>query len=828
MQNYGLVKSLDELKKLLDHLNQAVERGAWLGFDIETGYSGPDRKKGALDVAWKAQFVSGFSISPHAGMARYVAVAHDVGPNLPEEVVWELMKPLLETAPIVCHNAKYEKMNLLILDKKSRGPRIDLNVQCDTMLASYVLSEWPRNGLKDLVEWNFGHKMSLITDLFPSLTAKQLDCLRFNVLELTPDVVSYACEDAAWTLALREKIDHRARADRRFMHQLEHSIMQVMTDVETYGIQVDFDSMKQAFLQAPGYVARMEKAVKDGFSELLGGADLSGLNLGSAQQLGKIFYEPPPAGLGLAPVKSSEKTGKPSTDAIALERLSRDIPPIKKLLEVREVNNLTRRLDKWLHEQGDFSHDYRVHASYGQTIVPTGRFAANEPAIQQCPKDWRWTVEEPGFNIWQDDTSEWDEWCSSRENGKDFWAGNFRDFIVAKPDFYLLTFDYSQIELRTLAGMSQEPALLKVFAEGGDVHTLTAAKMLGKPVEQVSKKDRAVGKTMNFALIYGMGAKSLADRLALPLQRARELYDEYFAQFPSVAMWMQRTKETGKQQGYVETYFERKMTVWELQSDNRAIYAKAERVMGNYPIQGTGSGDIPKIAMVRAAQVLKAKGWWMSACTMVMNQHDSLSFEVSNDLDPEQVRALLEPAVVFDIPRFPQIVVDWELGQRWGSSTPWKENKAPTWEDGQWKLVEVLPSTRSGPDGSGGRAEEPPSALPSGKALVPRHGLAEELASEPTAAHHEPASASSPCTLIVELPEQPVDSAVERFLDMLEACPGLNRVFLRTPGGEIELWDGTGIGMADQSRISLIFPGVKLAIPSEEIDPGSLADDLVL
>lgn len=824
MQNYGLIKSLDELKSLLDHLEQAVSAGARIGFDIETGYSGAlDRKKGSLDVAWEEQFISGFSISSHPGMARYVPVAHDTGNNLEEEKAWELVKPFLESAPIVAHNAKYETMNLMALDRKGRGPSIALNVECDTMLSAYVLSEWPRTGLKDLVEWVFGHKMAHITDLFPNLTAKQMDALRFNVLELSPEVVSYACEDAAWCLALQQKIDARAREERAFMHGLEHKIMSVMADVEDYGVQVDFSAMQRAALQAPAFVARMEKAVKDGFSEMLGGQDLSGLNLGSAAQLGKLFYEPAPAGLGLPPVKLSAKTQKPSTDAIALERLSREIKPIKKLLELREVNNLVRRLDKWLHEQGDFSSDGRVHASYGQTIVPTGRFAANEPAIQQCPKDWRWTIEETDFNIWDDDQTQWKDWTLARDNGKDFWAGNFRDFIVARDGFYLLTYDYSQIELRTLAGMSREPSLVKAFAEGQDVHTLTAAKMLGKTPSEVSKKDRAIGKTMNFALIYGMGPKSLADRLALSPTRARELYDEYFSQFPAVAMWMQRTKETGKRQGYVETYFKRKMTVWELQSDNRAIYAKAERVMGNYPIQGTGSGDIPKIAMVRAAAKLRYLGWWKSKCTIVMNQHDSLTFEVSNELDPCEVRAVLEAAVVFEVPNFPTIVSDWELGQKWGSSSPWKDDKVPVWSEGQWQL-ETRPLSTGSMEPVPAMAEGAEEVLPSTSGVEDGFNVAEELEADLTSPEPEPSSR----TIIVELEEFPTEEALDKLLDLLESRPGHNRIVLCTSSEEINLWDGTSVDIDDYRQIALALPGARCRVPAEEVNSEVLVGDLSL
>lgn len=798
-QNYGLVRSMDELKALIDYLYKVHEAGNPIGFDTEGGYLGLDRPKGSLDISWPQQFVCGFSLSGHPNMARYVPVAHDVGgANLPEGRVWEAVKPLLEEAQVVAHNAKFEIKNLQTLAAKGRGPNIRLNIKADTMLLAYVLSEWQRVGQKDLVEEIFGHKQKHIQELFPNLTAKQLTCLRFNVLELNQDVVEYACEDAAWCLALYHRLKDKAQTERSFMTALEHQIMDLMADVELYGVYVDWEGLQSAANQAPGFVQRMEKAVRNGLSQLVG-RDLSGLNLGSATQLRDVLYEEAPIGMGLRASRTSDKTGKPSTDAIALEKLSREILPVKKLLELREVNNLFRRLEKWLKEYGAYSEDCRVHASYGQTIVPTGRFAANEPAIQQCPKEWRWASTILDFEVWKDEDS-WQQLMDTDRNGQGYWNGNFRDFIIAAPGSYLLTYDYSQIELRVLAGVSQEPALLNAFNTGLDVHTLTAAKMLGKRVEEINSKDRAVGKTMNFALIYGMGPKSLSDRLALTQDRAHELYDEYFAQFPAVSMWIERTKNEGKNRGYVETVFGRKMTAWELQSANRAIYAKGLRVLGNYPIQG-GAADYMKIAMVRVSKKLKELGWWGTKCTIVMNQHDSLSFEVSNDLNPAEVRAVIESCVVFAIPNFPRIVADWELGQRWGSSTKWENGMQPEWNGEFWSLL----AAEVGVD------ESRVSAVPA-KETVPSRSLGAVL----------------PSCLIIEMANLPTADQLDALLEFFISRPGPNKVLLRTSKKEIDLWDGTSVGLSDHSKISLLVPGAVCRLPADEIDVSALTDDLSL
>lgn len=800
-QNYGLIRSLDEFKALVDYLYKIAEKGGVVSFDTEGGYLGPDRPKGSLDVTWSRQFTCGFSLSGNPGMARYTAVAHDDPEwNLPEEQVWEIARPLLETVPVVAHNAKFEIKNLALLDKKGRGPRIDLNIVADTMLIPYVLSEWQRVGQKDLVREVFNHEQTAIKSLFPQLTAKAEKTLRFNTLSLSQEVIEYACEDAAWCLALYHALADKAKLERGFMFNLEHQIMRLMADVEIYGAYVDWAGLTEAQQQAAAFVERMEKSVRQGLTDMVG-RDLSDLNLGSSAQLRDVLYEPPPIGLGLAASRFSDKTGIASTDAIALEKLSRQIPPIKKLLELREVNNLSRRIGKWINEQGTFAEDGRVHASYGQTIVPTGRFAANEPAIQQCPKEWRWVSDYTDFNVWEkEDQDKWQSVVDNGVNGLDYWNGNFRDFIMAAPGFYFLTYDYSQIELRVLAGMTQEPALLRAFNEGIDVHAVTASKMLGKPIDEVSSKDRAIGKTMNFALIYGMGPKSLSDRLALSQEKATELYEEYFAQFPSVSSWMERTKSIGKSQGYVETYFGRKMTAWELQSQSRAMYAKGLRVLGNYPIQG-GAADYMKIAMVRVRERLVKEGWWGSKCTIIMNQHDSLTFEVSNDLNPVDVRALIEPAVVFDVPVFPKIVADWELGQRWGSSTPWKAGLAPEWDGQKWSLSQVPTET-----------EEPaqPPAVPM------------------------PLMSSPQSTLIIEA-EWLTHGQLDDLMNLCGEKLGTNKVVFRTSGKkfaggatEIEIWDGTGLSLADQGTISVIIPNAVCKMPGEEVDPVDVVGSLEL
>lgn len=826
-KNYGLVSSLDVLEQLARRL---LEQGEPIGFDIETGYSGPDRKKGSLDMMWAEQFIVGFSITNSPSWARYIPLNHDSGGNLPEIEVWEIMKPVLETLPTIAHHLKFEQKNLKTLKWKGRGPDIDIPKGRDSMLAAYVLSEWQGFGLKDLVLNVFGHEMMKIESLFEGYTASQMDCLRFNTLELDPEVVAYACEDAAWALALDYEIQPRAIKERNQMYVIEHQISDLMKEVELHGQAVAWDELQEEYKQAQPFRDKMEKAVKASLSRLAM-RDVSEINLASSQQLKQLLYRD----LGYTTTRLTnagkkvenaewEPWKKMSSDAIALEALSKDIPAVKKLLEMREVDVLLRRFKKWLAEY-NFGVDGRVHPSFSQVVVGSGRFSASDPAVQQLPKKWGWSTHE---NVTMH-TPAWTEMLDSAEHYSDYWTGNFRDYIWASEGTYFIGFDYSQIELRILAGVSQEPALLHAFENGEDVHRLTAARMLGVALEQLTDEQRAVGKTMNFALMYQMGVQSLAERLAISLDRAQELYEAYFAQFSCVSTWMQRALEVGKANGFAETPFGRKYTVWELQHPAKSIRAKGERVLINAPIQG-GAADYMKMAMLRSWKALKAKGLWGSdKAMMVHNLHDALVFEVDNSIHPEEMREILQDAVVFPVPGFPKIVADWELGWRHGSCTPWKPEKGDTVElvDGRWRVVKA--------------GEKPTQPV---LTLVPEPVSEEDLPEtmfrtkdfdtdteeELTPVKLKPLEDTfeDPIEVEVLLSVMPTTEQAMKFIELTKSRPGENTIVMLTPEGEIRVPFGSSLDVADKALISLALGGATVRRAAGSVDMSALAKGLQL
>lgn len=813
-KNYGLVKSLDQLRLLADAL---MEQGDVIGFDVETGYSGPDRIKGALDMMWSEQFISGFSITNNPSWARYVPVAHDNGPNLPEQEVWEIMKPVLETLPVVAHHLKFEQRNLMTLDWKGRGPSIDISHGRDTMLMAYILSEWRTFGLKDLVFEVFGHTMVKIQDLFEKFTENQEKCLRFNTLDLTSEVVAYGCEDAAWTLALDETLNERAKTERPQMYAIEHGISELMKEVEQHGMAVAWEELESEYSNALPFREHMERAVKTSLSDLAL-RDVSEINLGSSKQMKELLYRD----LGYTTTRLTdsgrkaenddwEPWKKMSTDAVAMEGLSKDVPAIKKMLEMREVEVALRRFKKWLTEN-HYGVDNRIHASFKQTRVGTGRFSAADPAVQQLPKKWRFTTH-MGANV--SNPAEWQELQDSGQHYVDFWTGNFRDYIIAPQGTYFLGYDYSQIELRVLAGVSQEPALLQAFEDGIDVHTLTAARMLGIPIETVTEEQRAVGKTQNFALMYQMGVQSLAERLAIPIQRAQELYDAYFAQFNSVGSWMTRAVEVGRANGFAETPFGRKYTVWELQHPAKSVRAKGDRVLINAPIQG-GAADYMKIAMLRAQKALKAKGWWGPGKVMLVhNLHDALLFEVDMSIDPVELRELLQEAVVFPVPGFPKIVADWELGYRHGSCKRWKDEDVELIND-RWEIVKA-----------GEKPAQPVltvvPALPD-EDMTPEEFDAAMDAGEPVEVEVAfDRNREDPIEVEILVREMPTPEQVRAFLELIGQHPGENTLVLLTPEGEVRVPVGSRLLPADQGLISMALGGASVRLSRESVDVSALA-----
>lgn len=741
-KNYGVITSLDELEDHIQRIGEDV-----YAFDIETGYHGPPREK--FSVRPETAIIAGFSFTNSSHWARYVPLAHDGAENLDNHTVAELLWPWFSAGKGVAHHAKFEKRHLAgyfrrhLWDHSRYGPGVRATdgyfpVYSDTLAESYVLADYPKHGLKYLVREHFNHDMTELWELFPDLPKNKRGALRFNVLELSPPTIEYACEDSLWTLQLHRENYQRARTERSLIYQLEMECIQVVCEMEDFGIQYDWEFLRAAAQRAQEFQLKLDVEIQAELSAMVG-APLH-INLGSPKQLQEVLFKQ----LGM---KTSHYTAgtrnKPaaervmSTDAIALKELAAKHPAVKKILHYKEIKTLINNFLVKYERDFNYAQDGRVHPEHLQMFVITGRFALADPNYQNTPKKYHYEL----------------------ASGETFDL-NFRDAIVAPPEHYILGFDYEQAELRGIAGEAQETALVEAFANGIDPHVMTASLMLGIPVESVSDDQRQLGKTLNFAVDYGMKVQSLAERLAIPVEEAQPLFDHFHAAYPNISKWADEQIAFGKTNGYVLSHFGRHCPIWEFGATERWIYNKGERACINYPIQSSATGDVPKAAMVRARKAL-IKAGMADRVHLVMNIHDALNFYVHKSLTPQQVIDVLEPAVIFPINGWPQMAADWYVGATWGSVRHLKKDAA-----GVWRVVDAQK-----------KAEEP--EVPDDESDSLPDTASDTVSDEPDDA------APQPARVVIELHQMPDHATWQRFLALIDSVPGPNIVELRTPSGTI-------------------------------------------
>lgn len=802
MPSFAALSSVDDLAKLVDKL---IAEDRPFAFDIETGYEGADSEGASLHP--EQGFVVGFSFTNDTRWARYVPLAHDVGANLdPYECAPHLWR-LLQTGLGVAHNIKFEERHLATFFRKYLDPALLTEdgyfpFRSDTMIEAYMLSRWPSVGLKSLTKEIYNYDQAELKSLYPGkLTKKQEKCMRFNVLELTPVVIGYACDDSVTCLMLHlEHFDQVMNSELKFLFGVELKILPILCRMEDYGLRYDWEGMRARAADVKSFSEEMRREIMADLSARLGRS--VDINLGSPKQLSDMLF----GELGMKTTrmtKGSKNTDTPkmSTDAVALEGLAKKDPLVKKIVQWREVNKLLGSyLDKY---ERDFLYadDARAHPNHMQASVGSGRFAVADPPYQQTPKKYNYEL-------------------SSGRTLK----FNFRNFIMADPDHYLLAYDYSQVELRVMAGASQEPALLKAFEAGEDVHARTAALMFHIPIEQVTPEQRDKGKTLNFALLYGQGVPGTAEQLGISREEAQELYDAYFAAYSSIDLWIQRVTRETCARGYSISWFKRKFTIWELKSTERWIYSKGERLCVNAPIQG-GAADYMKIAMVRADSELR-KADLHRDVHMIMNIHDALIFEIPKHINPRDVIKVLQPAVTFPVKGWPKIVADWSLGKRWGSmealivSADGSEVRRKPAED-------APPEPESDPQVAPQAVEIPApvqpeltASEPDAKWLEERAEIAKrEIAAEDGIVTAESLAAEMEAREIhVRLTEMPDNEQYARFLGEMKKRPGNNTIVLMTPEGDAPLQTRTSLTPSDAALVSMCLGGAEVRWAPSSVD----------
>jgi len=588
-------------KKSFNNWLSKLEKANVFAFDTETT---------SLDYM-KARVV-GVSFAVKTGAAAYVPFAHDymdAPEQLSEQEVLGGLKPLLEdeNKNKIGQNLKYDAHVLANHSISLRG------IAEDSMLESYVLDSTKRHGMDDLALRLLGHN----TIHFEDIAGKGAKQLTFNQVDLEL-AGPYAAEDADITLQIHEQLKaalSQQPALKKVYQEIELPLLRVLLRIERNGVLVDVPMLEKQSGQLAERMKELEQQAYEEAGETF--------NLASPKQLSTILFEK----LEI-PSKKKTKTGQYSTAEDVLQELAVDYPLPRLILEHRSVSKLkstyTDKLPLQVNENTG-----RVHTSYNQTVAATGRLSSTDPNLQNIP-----VRSEEGRRI--------------------------RQAFVAPVGYKLLAADYSQVELRIMAHLSEDENLLKAFADGIDVHRATAAEVFAVALDEVESEQRRAAKAINFGLIYGMSAFGLAKQLNIGRYEAQDYIDVYFSRYPGVKVYMDKTREQAHDRGYVETVFGRRLYLPEINSRNGQRRQYAERTAINAPMQGTAA-DIIKRAMIAVDSALATS---KVDAKVVMQVHDELVVEVL-EKDVEAVADLLrmemEQAAVLKVP----LVVDIGIGDNW-------------------------------------------------------------------------------------------------------------------------------------------------------------------
>lgn len=737
-----IAERITDTSVLAGHMDHIMAESLVFGFDIETGYDGPPREKASVHP--ELMKVVGISYAFSTDEGFYVPLSHDLENNLPLDEVAEIMKPVLQSGLGVAHNAKFERRCLS--QPLPRGFGYDCVVRSDTQIEAYCLQGWQSFALKGLVKAVFGYEQAEYASLFTGATASQLKRSRFNELSVSPQVVQYAVDDSIWCLALH--LRHFDLVKDTAVFRLEMQVMDVVCQMETTGLFYDWEYLRRGAEGCADFVTQVEAEVFDDLSEMVG--ERIEINLQSNPQVAEVLYQK----LGLPISMKSKKTGNPSVGADALTPLARQYPVVAKILWWKELKKLYGTYLAKYEGQFGYAEDGRTHPNVMQAVVVSGRFAVSDPPYQQTPKKYFYELDSGAS-----------------------WAFDFRPAIKPQPGNYFLYYDYSQVELRVVAGLANEQALINAFEDGTDVHRVTTALMLNVPFAEITGPQRDIGKVMNFALVYGMSTKMLAQRLAVTQERAEELNQAYFDTYTGIKVWRQRVIEEASAVGYTTSWLGRKHRIWEFDSSDRWVFEKGERLAGNAPVQG-GAADYMKIAMVRQHRRLAELGL-LDQVRAVANVHDSLTWEVDDSIDPHMLVRVLNPCVSFPVPGFPPITADWAVGLDWGNL---QEVDLTTAQDEAATSVYTLLDAPAPPP----RQLEAPPEPPTTPVEALESPLAPTVAIEPTPA---PAVQIADDTkrLVVEMSAMPILADWVAFMAWVVRSPGSCVVHVVTPQGSIDL-----------------------------------------
>lgn len=544
--------------------------------------------------------IVGISLAVEPFKAWYIPMPQD---NTSEYV--EILRPLLENEKIskVGQNIKFDIMVLRVLGIEVRGRKID------TMLLHYLLDSESRHNMNYLAERYLNYEPIAIETLIGK-GSKQLTMDLVDVRR----VAEYAAEDADVTLRLKQilykQVEEAGMVE--LYHRIEEPMIDVLADMELTGVRIDSQALARYAVELRELLERLESEVRTIANE-------PSLNINSSRQLGEVLF----AKLRITDKPKMTKTKQFSTDEEYLQGFAHSFPIVGKVLEYRGVKKLLSTYVEALPELINPKSGH-IHTSYNQAVTATGRLSSTNPNLQNIPiRD---------------------------ELGKPIRAA----FIASDQEHVLVAADYSQIELRLMAHLSEDEALIEAFKAGEDIHSATAARLYGKHPNEVSSDERRRAKTANFGIIYGISAFGLAQRLEIPNREARELIESYFASYPKVKQYMDEAVQRAADSGYVETMFGRRRQLRDITSSNRTVRGVAERNAINAPIQGSAA-DIMKLAMNEIARRFKAEG---IRSKMILQVHDEVVIDtLRSELDDVKriVREAMEGVAQLRVPLIAEV-----------------------------------------------------------------------------------------------------------------------------------------------------------------------------
>ena len=557
--------------------------------------------------ALQAELV-GIAFSWEAGTGYYVPVPQEAEAAA---IIIDQLRPFFENSQIekIGHNLKYDLKVLSNYHLKVAGPLYD------TLIAHYLINPDRRHSMDILASTYLQYEPQPITDLIGK-KGKNQGSMRDVALEKQTE---YAVEDADITLQLKQFFDQEliAAENGKLFQEVELPLVEVLTSMEQEGINLNTSFLKEFETELDSDIARLEKSIFEQAGEEF--------NLASPKQLGPILFEK----LKLVDKPKKTKTGQYSTAEDVLSFLAKDHPIVADILEWRSVNKLQSTYVKALPEEIN-PNTGRVHTVYNQAVAATGRLSSNQPNLQNIP--------------------------IRTERGQQV----RKAFIPRDKNHVLLAADYSQIELRIIAALSKDPAMLEAFQKGEDIHATTAAKVFGVPLEEVSREQRSNAKTVNFGIVYGVSAFGLSQQTNLNRTEAKELIEAYYATYPQLKSYMNEQVDFARENGYVTTVLGRRRYLKDINSQNAVVRGAAERNAVNAPIQGSAA-DIIKIAMINIHRRMEKENWQSK---MLLQVHDELVFDVPKtevETLSVMVKEEMENAFSLEVP----LLVEVGMGENW-------------------------------------------------------------------------------------------------------------------------------------------------------------------